>query len=1399
MEGPLMLTVNKKLLLYLFIGLVVFSGGLFLVNYIQADRAIDALRWQSEHAAEQGKLDKAILYMRQYLDLRGDDHDAAVKLAEMILQKGNSQRQLTSALFLYERVLREAPQREDVRQKLADLALRLNRFGDAQIHIRAMLDKSPNDSGLWERLGRCQVALNKLDDARTSFEKAIAADAQNIRACELLVDLLVNQLNLPDEGREWLDKLVRANPRKPEAYLARARYWKSIDKETDCQRDLERALEIEPENADGLLMLAELMHNKGDAPQARTLLAKGLARHPKDVRYYRLLSWIELMQSNLAAGIDCLEKGVRELPNSFELLMPLGDLLVQHGEPQKAREILRKLDNQRGFVHQARYLRSRLLMAEGKWKDATDILEPLRTQAVAMPGLSAQVNWLLAVSHERLGNNEAQMEALKRVLAIEPGHLNARLKFGTMHISAGRFDEAVKEYIVAARSPYAPLGSRITLGRLFVARAKTTGANEDWKAASDFVDALRKKYPNTVDPVLLAAEMNLARGKHDVARKLLREEAGRKVNDQRIWSALAAVELDGAGLYAAIEVIDEAQAMLGDSVDLRLARARVWSNDWQPGRAERIRALSKVNSDLAEAEQLRLLAGLTDVCAAIRDYEGVKQLQQQLATRLPRELGVRKGLFASAARTGDAATLKVLQSEIGALQKTNEETLAVCEALAALPSFKSGDPRIEKAQDLARRLLATSPDRADVHFLAANLNEMTGETRAAMRHYELAVEFERNNLAYLEGQLAAQIRAGIDLKPRFEQLLGDPRLSWEGFRSLVEGALARVDAAQFDKCMTALNPLVRKSGTMLLWAASLEQARGNEDRAFALIDQACKLAPKMADAWIARLRLRPKEVDTVLPLAREAVEERVYFQICAECADAIRQIRADWDPPMSKPSLRRTWTRASMSRFVIRSQVPEATAILKKLANDPKASADDVAWAKRTSTLLEAAGGSPAERRQALTALRDWKPGADATLDELRTHVTSLAMAARHLYGSERKQVLQQAVNTLKQITTATGASARDWYHLSQFQAMVGDREAEKVALKTAMQKDENNLFYVVAYVEDLLTDGKQAEAEPLVGRLQAAVNDPRATATAAKYHCLAGAPEKVMEVIEKYERACDAGTPEGFARQRQAAELLDQSARLAASKGLPFTKKLITSALDKYRFVLKNFPESAGPMAALLAFDGNAQAAYDLLAQSKASLSLQALTSGAMGVVRVGNSTPKHFQIVHGWIDEALVQDPKNLTLRLSMAELLALKHEYAKAEPIYREALKTEPDNVIALNNLAWILAPRRDASEEAMKCVEHALEISGPTGELLDTRGRIQIARGNYDRAIEDLNQALQQGQTPLRWFHLSIAQFKQAKKDDSLKSFKEAKARGIDARIVHPDDVPMYKVMASQMVD
>jgi cellulose synthase operon protein C len=406
-------------------------------------------------------------------------------------------------------------------------------------------------------------------------------------------------------------------------------------------------------------------------------------------------------------------------------------------------------------------------------------------------------------------------------------------------------------------------------------------------------------------------------------------------------------------------------------------------------------------------------------------------------------------------------------------------------------------------------------------------------------------------------------------------------------------------------------------------------------------------------------------------------------------------------------------------------------------------------------------------------------------------------MALRHVHGRERHEMLANAISVLKRIVADKDGNAKDWYQLAQMNRMAGDRNACSEAIKEAMRRDEGNLFYVVNYVSDLLSDGRLDEAQPYLAQLLAATSDLRATEAAARFFAMSDLPARALEAVEKYTQAADAGTSDGAARVRQAAAMLDQAARAAAAKKLSGAKTLTSAALDKYRLSLKTYPEAAAPMSALLAFDGRASAALELLSSVKASLSAKMLTTAAVAVLRTGRATPQQFEQVKQWIDAALLENPGVSAVRLNLAELHALRQEYAVAEPMYRDALRGEPDNVVALNNLAWILAPRNEATAEALQYVERAIDISGPTGELLDTRARIFIARGDYEHAIEDSNEAIEETPTSLRYFHLALAQFKQLKKNEAEHSFKEARTRGLDPSMVHPNDVPAYKVMAAQM--
>ena len=74
---------------------------------------------------------------------------------------------------------------------------------------------------------------------------------------------------------------------------------------------------------------------------------------------------------------------------------------------------------------------------------------------------------------------------------------------------------------------------------------------------------------------------------------------------------------------------------------------------------------------------------------------------------------------------------------------------------------------------------------------------------------------------------------------------------------------------------------------------------------------------------------------------------------------------------------------------------------------------------------------------------------------------------------------------------------------------------------------------------------------------------------------------------------------------------------------------------------------------------------------------------------------------------------EPNAVALRLSLAEVHALQQDFATAEQVYRDVLKAEPKNPVALNNLAWILAPRPEAAGQAMAFADRAIELYGATG--------------------------------------------------------------------------------------
>ncbi len=79
------------------------------------------------------------------------------------------------------------------------------------------------------------------------------------------------------------------------------------------------------------------------------------------------------------------------------------------------------------------------------------------------------------------------------------------------------------------------------------------------------------------------------------------------------------------------------------------------------------------------------------------------------------------------------------------------------------------------------------------------------------------------------------------------------------------------------------------------------------------------------------------------------------------------------------------------------------------------------------------------------------------------------------------------------------------------------------------------------------------------------------------------------------------------------------------------------------------------------------------------------------------------------------------------------------AEAEALFRRAIEAQPNNAIALNNLAWILQDRDEASRRAALPLAERAFFAAPTAEVADTLGWTLARLGQAPRAVPLLRQA------------------------------------------------------------
>jgi len=258
---------------------------------------------------------------------------------------------------------------------------------------------------------------------------------------------------------------------------------------------------------------------------------------------------------------------------------------------------------------------------------------------------------------------------------------------------------------------------------------------------------------------------------------------------------------------------------------------------------------------------------------------------------------------------------------------------------------------------------------------------------------------------------------------------------------------------------------------------------------------------------------------------------------------------------------------------------------------------------------------------------------------------------------------------------------------------------------------------------------------------------------------------------------------------ERVAAALAELALRAQGAGESEAAAKYTQEAEALYRRLMEKKPTSGVVLAAFLARMDRVDEALALVEQAWEESRPEILAATLVVLLQETNATPSELERTEALLRKALEKYDRPTGLLMTQADLRTFQGRCDEAEALYREIL-TKGKNAEAMNNLALLLAVQGKQLEEARRLIEEAIELAGPTVNLLDSRALVWMALGKPEKAIEDLNEIATEGIPVSVLFHLAQALQQADRNKEAQRLLAKVEELGLKPELLHPLERPAY---------
>ena len=357
-----------------------------------------------QYHAQRGETAAAIAGLRELVGLRDDRSTAVLDLVRYVysIQGADAARtELNDAL---------ASATDDTRRSLqlalSELEYREGNGAVARSLLDSLIAEAPGPAEAAEarlRLAGIELSEGKPAEARTLAETVLANDADNVAALAIRASVLIQDY-------------------KPEEALL----------------DIRRALNLDPQNVQLMLLEAEAHERNGNIDLVRDRLASAArtSQYNSEIslRYAGLLRG----QNQLSAAEAVLDEALRRNPADRRILAALAELRLQLGNLGGAEAIATRLREIEGGAVAADQVVAASLAQQGRIGESVAILE----QSLADPDTNEGALASLVATYVRQGEIAKAETLLDDLIARNASNTRATILRAEVHLLRGQPDQA---------------------------------------------------------------------------------------------------------------------------------------------------------------------------------------------------------------------------------------------------------------------------------------------------------------------------------------------------------------------------------------------------------------------------------------------------------------------------------------------------------------------------------------------------------------------------------------------------------------------------------------------------------------------------------------------------------------------------------------------------------------------------------------------------------------------------------------------------------------------------------------------------------------------------------------------------------------------------------------------